>query len=328
MTVEEFNKIHAPGATAEENPEKGIDINYFGSLNPVPAIMLTKKGFIYTRKTVITTPMLNHITRMNNQLQRKEMKPKFKTGDKIKMINTRAKILGTVVKHLEDNVYVTDLEWYQKKTDKYPDREFKSFTYECDMELINNPEIPDSSTSKIAQFMKLPKEEQNKLLKEQAEASVDYYAEDQELKEFRDAGLSCPFILIQPYITTNFNDGLMTYPEICDLYGMLIIAYEAEFGKEPRTAEEYSTDLQLIKELEALVKDFTQSDLDTILNNKRLIDKIKLHRVHNPLHKRPIVFLIYHVMIKNRNAFRYFSPFVPEHLIPFYVDLGISQRDY
>lgn len=60
------------------------------------------------------------------------------------------------------------------------------------LEESNNLEIPDSSISKIAQFMKLPKEEQNKLLKEQAEASVDYYAEDQELKEFRDADLTTP----------------------------------------------------------------------------------------------------------------------------------------
>ena len=43
--------------------------------------------------------------------------------------------------------------------------------------------------SKIAQFMKLPKEERDRLLKEQAIASIEYYAEDKELKEFRDADL-------------------------------------------------------------------------------------------------------------------------------------------
>jgi len=50
---------------------------------------------------------------------------------------------------------------------------------------LNHPENQDSSKSKIAQFMQLPKEDQRRILSEQAKASVAYYAEDQELKEFR-----------------------------------------------------------------------------------------------------------------------------------------------
>jgi len=45
------------------------------------------------------------------------------------------------------------------------------------------------SKSKIAQFMELPKKERDRLLKEQAIESIDYYAGDEELKEFRDADL-------------------------------------------------------------------------------------------------------------------------------------------
>lgn len=73
MTVEEFNRIHAPGATAEETPE-GIEIRYFGSPIQAPVVVLTKKGFIYTREAALTTPMLNHITEMNNLLQSRQKK--------------------------------------------------------------------------------------------------------------------------------------------------------------------------------------------------------------------------------------------------------------
>lgn len=47
-----------------------------------------------------------------------------------------------------------------------------------------------SPVSKILSFLKLPKEEQKKILSEQAEESKVFYAEDNNLKEFRDAGLN------------------------------------------------------------------------------------------------------------------------------------------
>ncbi len=48
----------------------------------------------------------------------------------------------------------------------------------------------DSSISRLAEFMKLPKEEQRRILVEQAQASFAYYEEDKELKQFRESDLS------------------------------------------------------------------------------------------------------------------------------------------
>jgi len=42
----------------------------------------------------------------------------------------------------------------------------------------------------IREFTEMPKEERDRILAKQAKESVDYYANDKELKEFRDADLS------------------------------------------------------------------------------------------------------------------------------------------
>jgi|APTNR8051073442_1049403.scaffolds.fasta_scaffold04473_2 Zn-dependent peptidase ImmA (M78 family) len=54
---------------------------------------------------------------------------------------------------------------------------------------IEIKEKSDTSISKITEFLQLPKGEQKKILSEQAQQSIIFYAEDKELKEFREADL-------------------------------------------------------------------------------------------------------------------------------------------
>ena len=103
------------------------------------------------------------------------MNPKYKTGDTVKLLwnNKVGKVLSV---NPEQRRYIVSASLDKCETLAYLCRE---------EELTNYPEKQDSSKSKIAQFMQLPKEDQRRILSEQAKASVAYYAEDQELKEFR-----------------------------------------------------------------------------------------------------------------------------------------------